>query len=58
MSSVDGFLAGVPLARRQGYLEHARQTAALFLEYGALQVTEIWGDDVPHGQRTDFHRAV
>ena len=58
MSYVDGFLAAVALDQRPAYLEHAQRTAALFIEVGALQVSENWGDDVPHGTRTDFHRAV
>ena len=25
---------------------------------GATRVVDGWGDDVPHGTRTDFHRAA
>ena len=31
---------------------------SLFIELGATRVFEGWGDDVPHGQVTDFRRAV
>lgn len=58
MSYVDGFLAAVPQANKHAFIEHARQMDALFLEFGALRVVECWGDDVPHGKWTDFHRAV
>lgn len=58
MSYVDGFLAAVPTANKAAFVEHARAMDAAFLELGALRVVECWGDDVPHGQWTDFHRAV
>jgi uncharacterized protein YbaA (DUF1428 family) len=30
----------------------------MFKGYGAIGVVEAWGDDVPHGQQTDFYRGV
>jgi uncharacterized protein YbaA (DUF1428 family) len=30
----------------------------LFKEYGATRHVEAWGDEVPHGKRTDFYRTV
>ncbi|HYG06268.1 MAG TPA: DUF1428 domain-containing protein [Stenotrophomonas sp.] len=58
MSYIDGFLIAVPTANREKFIAHARQGDAIFMEYGALRVVECWGDDVPHGQQTDFFRAV
>jgi uncharacterized protein YbaA (DUF1428 family) len=58
MNYVDGFVTPVPLARRAAYLEHARTTAPLFKEHGALAVVECWGDDVPEGKLTSFPLAV
>jgi uncharacterized protein YbaA (DUF1428 family) len=58
MSYVDGFVAAVPSANRAAYLEHAQASAALFKEFGALAVTECWGDDVPEGKITSFPMAV
>jgi uncharacterized protein YbaA (DUF1428 family) len=58
MSYIDGFVMVVPTDRKQAYLEMARKAAVLFKEFGAVRVVECWGDDVPHGQATDFYRAV
>lgn len=58
MSYVQGFVAAVPVQNRDAYIEHCRDTAAVFLECGALRVVETWAEDVPHGQWTDFYRAV
>ena len=58
MSYVDGFVIAVPTANREKFIAHAREGDALFIEFGATRVVECWGDDVPHGQQTDFYRAV
>lgn len=58
MAYVDGFVAAVPTANKQKYLQHATEAAAVFKEYGALEVVECWGDDVPEGETTSFTLAV
>jgi len=58
MSYVDGFVLAVPTANREKFINHATEGDSVFITYGALRVLECWGDDVPHGQQTDFHRAV
>ena len=58
MNYVDGFVAAVPNANREKYIEHATKFAALFKEHGALKVVECWGDDVPEGKLTSFTLAV
>lgn len=58
MSYIDGFVAPVPDANREAYIEHAEKVAALFKEHGALAVVECWGDDVPEGKLTSFPLAV
>ena len=58
MNYVDGFVAAVPTANRDAYIQHAEQAAALFKEFGALSVIECWGDDVPEGTLTSFSMAV
>ncbi|MDB5945137.1 MAG: hypothetical protein JWQ33_163 [Ramlibacter sp.] len=58
MTYVDGFVAAVPTAGRDAYLQHAKSAAAVFKEHGALSVVECWGDDVPDGKLTSFPLAV
>lgn len=58
MSYVDGFVVPVPTSKKQAYREVAAKAAKIFQEYGAIQVVECWGDDVPPGKVTDFQGAV
>src|SRR3954449_12471440 len=58
MNYVDGMVCAVPTASKDTYTRYAQEIAALFKEYGALQVTDCWGDDVPEGKLTSFTMAV
>jgi uncharacterized protein YbaA (DUF1428 family) len=58
MPYIEGFVAAVPIANRDGYIEQARQGAEYFRRLGATRVTECWGDDLPRGELTDFFRAT
>jgi len=58
MTYVDGFVAAVKTADKQTYSAHCRQMGGLFKEYGALEVVDTWGDDVPEGKLTSFPMAV
>lgn len=58
MSYVDGFMAPVPTAKREAYLQHCKDTAAVFKEHGATRVVETWADDVPEGKLTSMPMAV
>ena len=58
MNYVDGFVAAVPMANREMYRQYALTAALVFREYGALNVVECWGDDVPEGKLTSFPMAV
>lgn len=58
MAYIDGFVAAVPTENRQKFIDHALMGDSVFLEHGATRVLECWGDDVPEGKQTDFHRAV
>lgn len=55
---VDGFVTPVLTANREAYLQHAKDVAAMFKEYGATSMVECWGDDVPEGKVTSFPMAV
>jgi len=55
---VDGFVVPVPTAKRDAYLQMAQRAAAVWKEYGALQVWECWADDVKPGKVTSFPQAV
>ena len=58
MPYVDGFVAAVPTARKQEFIEHSALANEVFMEAGAVRILECWGDDVPPGKLTDFPRAV
>jgi uncharacterized protein YbaA (DUF1428 family) len=58
MSYIDGFVAAVPQENERAYLDHARAALSLFKDHGATRMVENWGDDVPEGKVTDFHRSV
>ena len=55
---IDGFVIPVLPGKKDAYVKMATDAGPLFLEHGALQVVECWGDDVPDGKVTDFRRAV
>ena len=58
MTYIDGFVAAVPTANKQKFIDHAKKADSVFVELGATRVLECWGDDVPEGTVTDFRRAV
>lgn len=58
MTYVDGFAAAVPTVNKEVFRRHAEEAGAVFKEYGALNVVECWGDDVPEGEITSFAKAV
>jgi len=58
MSYIDGFVIPVPADKKEAYRAMAAKAAPVFKEYGALEIVECWGDDVPAGKLTDFHMAV
>jgi uncharacterized protein YbaA (DUF1428 family) len=55
---VAGLVIPVPEEKLEAYKAWARNGAALFRDYGCLEIVESWEDDVPDGSQTDFRRAV
>lgn len=55
---VQGFMVPVPTAKREAYAKMADEAWDMFVDYGAQAVLEAWGDDVPHGEVTDWYRGV
>lgn len=58
MNYVDGVVVAVPTADKETYRAFAQKMGALFKEFGALEVVDCWGDDVPEGKLTSFTMAV
>lgn len=58
MTYINGFIAPVKHEKKDAYLAMATKAAPLFKEYGALEVVEGWGNDLPRGKTTDFFMAV
>ena len=55
---VAGFVIPVPADKMEAYRKWAENGAALFREYGCIEIVEAWEDNVPSGKQTDFRRAV
>ena len=58
MTYINGFLLAVPTANKEAYVKMAADAGALFKEYGAIEIVEAWGTQVPDGKITDFRKAV
>lgn len=58
MTYIDGFVLAVPTAKKDAYRAHAESVIGMFRRYGAVQMMETWGVDVPDGKLTSFPMAV
>ncbi len=58
MTYVEGFLVPVPEDKKDAYFKMARDCWPIFKDYGVIRQVECWGDDLKHGEHTDFFRAV
>ena len=59
-SPVETAMTRILVIGRAGQLATAlaEKSWPMFKEWGAIRHVECWSDDVPHGQTTDFFRAV
>lgn len=55
---IAGLVIPVPKDKKDAYRRWAENGAAIFREYGCIEIVESWEDNVPSGQFTDFRRAV
>jgi len=55
---IAGFVIPVPAEKMEAYRKWAENGAALFREYGCIEIVDGWEDNVPSGKYTDFRRAV
>ncbi|MEM7046728.1 MAG: DUF1428 domain-containing protein [Pseudomonadota bacterium] len=58
MPYVDGFVAAVPTKNKEAFIKHSNIAATCFKEFGAIQIVDCWGDDIPDGEITSFPMAV
>lgn len=58
MAYVDGFVLPVPIAKLAAYRKMARKAGKVWIEHGALAVTECVADDVEPGKHTSFPQSV
>ena len=58
MTYVDTYIAAVPAANKDAYIEMSSKMSELFSEYGVNRLVASWGDDVPEGELTSFPRAL
>lgn len=58
MSYVDFFLVPLPPHNEQEYKKQIEIFATVMKEFGMLYYCEAIGEDVPHGEVTDFYRSV
>jgi uncharacterized protein YbaA (DUF1428 family) len=58
MTYFEGFVIPVPTENRDSFRDHAAEFVNAARDSGATRQVEGWADEVPHGQVTDFYRAV
>src|SRR6185312_6609653 len=58
MTYIEGFIAAVPIANKDAYVDYANGFAPMIRELGATRMVQCWSDDVPEGKVTDFRKSV
>jgi uncharacterized protein YbaA (DUF1428 family) len=55
---IAGLVIPVPEEKMEAYRKWAENGAAIFKDYGCIEIVESWEDNVPTGKHTDFRRPV
>ena len=55
---IAGFLIPVPEDKKEAYRKRAENGAAIFREYGCVEIVKSGEDNVPSGEHIEFRRAV
>lgn len=55
---VNTYLLSVPADRKEDYLRIAEIFVDVAKDFGALQAFELWEQEVPDGELTDYRKAV
>lgn len=58
MAYYDIFVAPIATSNRTDYEAFLKATHSMILGYGATEVADLWGDDVPEGKLTSLPMAV
>jgi uncharacterized protein YbaA (DUF1428 family) len=58
MTYFEGFVIPVSTSNKESFREHAAKFASIVSDFGVARQLESWADNVPHGEVTDFYRAV
>ncbi|MCH9666050.1 MAG: DUF1428 domain-containing protein [Gammaproteobacteria bacterium] len=58
MAYVEAFMAAVPTENKEKFIEFCKIAGPVFKKYGALEVVDCWGADIPDGTTTSFPLAV
>ncbi len=48
---IDGYITVVPHTHQAEFVQHVKQCAPIYQEYGALRVFDAWADDLPGADR-------
>ncbi len=58
MTYFEGLVVPVRQSDKEAYRAHAQRFASIAPDFGIQRIVECWADEVPHGEVTDFYRAV
>lgn len=58
MTYIEAFVAAVPTKDKEKYTDFCKKVNHTIKKYGASEVIDCWGEDVPEGKVTSFPMAV